>query len=174
MRQFSIPQEDEYPAYLKYYINLVKDENDIIEKLQLQAKEILALIESTSDILLNTSYAEGKWTIAQLVIHLIDTERIFCTRALCFARGEKQSLPGYKEDDYVSEAYANERSKESLLEEYIANRISTLSFFKGLSKKAHMYMGEASGLNVSVRALLYAIAGHETHHLNVLKEKYLA
>ena len=158
---------------MKYYISLVKDESDIIEKLQLQAKEILGLIEGVSELLLESSYAEGKWTITQLIIHLIDTERIFCTRALCIARGEKQSLPGYEQDDYVLNAYGNERSKESLLEEYIANRISTIAFFKGLSNKTHGVMGEASGLAISVRSLLFAIAGHEVHHINVLKEKYL-
>lgn len=173
MPQFLAPQESEYPEYMKYYISLVKDESNIIEKLQLQAKEVLSLVEGVSEPLLETSYTEGKWTIAQLMIHLIDTERIFCTRALCIARGEKKSLPGYEQDDYVLNAYGYERSKESLLEEYIANRISTIAFFKGISNKTHGAMGEANGLAISVRSLLFAIAGHEVHHINVLKEKYL-
>ncbi len=172
MRHFIAPLETEYPDYFKSYIDLVKDE-DLLLFMQQQAKEVLKIVEDTDDIFLDDSYEAGKWTIKELVIHLIDTERIFCTRALHIARGEKKSLPGYEEDDYVREADAARRSKESLLEEYIANRISTLAFFKGLSKQKHGMLGVANGLNVSVRSLLYVIAGHEKHHLQVLKERYI-
>jgi len=173
MRVFSYPIKDEYPPYLGTYIDLVKDEKDILQLMQRQAKEIIGLIEGVSDVFMDEAYAEGKWTISELIIHLIDSERIFCTRALCFARGEKQSLPGYEQDDYVLQSRAAERSKQSILEEYIANRIATLAFFKGLSKKTHDIQGQANGLIVSVRALLYTIAGHEKHHLGVLKDRYL-
>jgi uncharacterized damage-inducible protein DinB len=172
MRSFIAPQQTEYPPYFEPYISKVKDE-DILSFLQLQAKELLSIVENTDDIFLDDSYETGKWTMKELVIHLIDTERIFCTRALQIARGEAKSLPGYEQDDYVREADAARRTKESLLEEYIANRISTLAFFKGLSKQTHGKVGIANELNVSVRSLLYAIAGHEKHHLEVLKNKYL-
>lgn len=173
MRDFSYPSRDEYPAYFEVYINLVSEEKDILGFLQAQAKEILGIVEGVNDLFLDEAYAEGKWTMKQLIIHLIDVERIFCTRALCFARGEQHSLPPFNEDDYVTKAYAEVRSKESVLEEYIANRISTLAFFKGLSKKTHGNIGKANGLDISVRSLLYAIAGHEKHHLEVLKDRYL-
>ena len=172
MRHFIAPQKNEYPDYLTNYIDLVKGE-DLLLFMQQQAKEILSIVEDTDDIFLDDSYESGKWTMKELVIHLIDSERIFCTRALHIARGDTQSLPGYEQDDYVREADAARRTKESLLEEYIANRISTLAFFKGLSKQTHGMMGVANGLNVSVRSLLFAIAGHEKHHLEVLKEKYV-
>ena len=172
MRHFTAPQASEYPAYFEPYISLVKDE-DLLSFMQQQAKEVLSIVEDTGDIFLDDSYETGKWTMKELIIHLIDTERIFCTRALHIARGNTQSLPGYEQDAYVDKADAARRSKESLLEEYLANRISTLAFFKGLSKQAHGLIGVANGLNVSVRSLLFAIAGHEKHHLQVLKDKYL-
>jgi uncharacterized damage-inducible protein DinB len=132
MPNFIFPNETEYPSYLSYYIHKLTSEEDLLLTLQHQAQEVISLLEGVSEALMDESYAEGKWSIKELIIHLIDSERIFCTRALCFARGEKQTLPGYEEDDYVREAFAMERSKESLLEEYVANRISTLACFKGL------------------------------------------
>lgn len=121
----------------------------------------------------NYRYAEGKWTPKDILLHLIDAERIFAYRALRIARNDKTALPGFEENDYVIEANAEERSMESLLEEYFDVRKATISLFLSFSADALKRLGEASGFSVSVRAIGYIILGHEKHHANVIIERYL-
>ena len=118
-------------------------------------------------------YAEGKWTIKDIILHLIDAERIFAYRALRIARNDKTALPGFEENDYVISANANEREFESLLKEYIIVREATISLFENLSETDLLKPGTASNASVSVRGIGYCILGHELHHKNIIIERYL-
>jgi len=167
-----VPTPAEYPPYYEQYISKVSSTKDILAQLKKQETLVLDLISSLSDEQLIYAYDEGKWTIAELLNHLIDTERIFTYRALSIARGEEGSLPGYNHDAYVQTSFANAKSKMQLKEEYETNRKSTIALFRGFENERVDIMGEANGLKISVRSILYIIAGHEVHHLQVLKEKY--
>ncbi|WP_435354230.1 DinB family protein [Emticicia sp. SJ17W-69] len=122
---------------------------------------------------LHFRYAEGKWTPIEVLGHIIDTERILAYRALCIARGEKQSLPGFEEEDYVKATNFEKQSLRNLLLHYKAVRKANLLLFKTLSTKEWKRIGKANNINYSARALAWLIAGHEIHHLNILKERYL-
>lgn len=119
------------------------------------------------------SYAPGKWSIKELVQHVMDTERIFSYRALCFARGETASLPGYDENLYAQNCFAAWRDAESIIEEYKAIRNSTLHLYRSFTPTALERTGIANNLQQNVLRIAFIIAGHELHHFNVLKERYL-
>lgn len=121
----------------------------------------------------NYRYAEGKWTPKDILLHLVDAERIFAYRALRIARNDKTALPGFEENDYVIEAKAEERSMSSLLEEYSEVRKATISLFLNFGEEVLKRLGEASNCSVSVRAIGYIILGHEKHHVDVIFERYL-
>ena len=118
-------------------------------------------------------YAEGKWTIKDIILHLIDAERIFAYRALRIARNDNTALPGFEENDYVVAANANNREYESLLAEYETVRNATISLFETFSSEDLLRLGTASNNSVSVRAIGYIMLGHELHHKNVILERYL-
>ena len=118
------------------------------------------------------AYESGKWSINEVLLHIIDAERVFVYRALCIARNEKQALPGFDQNDYVTGSRANDYSIAQLVENYNALRTSTEVFFQQLSSQDLKKMGTASDKTVSVRALAYILAGHEQHHLKVLKNRY--
>ena len=118
-------------------------------------------------------YAEGKWTIKDIILHLIDAERIFAYRALRIARNDKTALPGFEENDYVVTANANNREYESLFTEYETVRNATISLFKTFTSEDFLRLGTASNNSISVRAIGYITLGHELHHKNVILERYL-
>lgn len=118
------------------------------------------------------AYAPGKWTVKEVILHCIDTERIFCTRALMIARGETKSIPGYDHDLYVAHSNANDRTLESLHAELFAQRQSTRILFESFSDSELKKIGIANENRISVRAIAYIIPGHCLHHLKVLREKY--
>lgn len=162
-----------FATYYQHYINLVNDNSNFIdelEKVHQQTNETLDLITEEKAA---SAYADGKWTIKELLVHLIDTERIFCTRALCFARNDKTNLPGYDHDNYVTHSAANERSLCDIAKEYDLVRASTIALFKSFTKEMLNREGTANNNPLTVLAIGYIIAGHEIHHINVLKEKYL-
>lgn len=165
------PKTHEYPAWAETYIKLI-DGNDVISLLERQAIEypdfIRNLIEKA-----DYAYAPGKWTIKELAGHIIDTERILVYRLTCFARNEKQPLPGFEEDDYVANAHFSDRSLLSLSEEFSLLRKSNLYLFKSLTDAELEQMGTASNRQITVRALLFVIAGHIMHHVQIIKERYL-
>ena len=168
------PTEKEYQqsSYQSRYIDLVSHEN-VLEALQKNAVlvvETFAKIPAEKELF---RYAEGKWTIREMLGHIIDTERIMMYRALCIARGEKQVLPGFEENEYVLWANFNKRSLKSMLQEYKLQRKLNLMMVKNLSQKSLKNMGKANNLPLSTRAILWIVAGHELHHLNILREKYL-
>ena len=118
-------------------------------------------------------YAIGKWTIKDIILHLIDAERIFAYRALRIGRGDMKLLAGFEENDYVTNANANGRSLESLIEDFQLVRKSTLLLFENFSDKQLMYLGTSSDNIISVRAIGFLISGHQNHHLKIVQERYL-
>ena len=174
MTELSInrPDATEYAPYYERYVSLVPG-GDILASLGRQLDETLLLLGSISEERAGFRYAPGKWSIKELVGHLIDTERIFAYRALCFARGDKTPLPGYDQNDYVRGASFDEYSLNDLASEFAHVRRANLSLFKHLDGEALKRKGTASDNEMSVRALAYIIAGHELHHMNVLRSRYL-
>lgn len=167
------PYKNEYPQniYFSYYIEQVDNQN-VIEALTLQKEVVINLYKNLSEAQKSFRYAEGKWSPQEILGHLTDTERIFGYRVLCIARGEKQSLPSFDENDYAIAAKFSEQSFESLLNQYRLVREGAIALFSSLSEEASTQIGFANGNSVSARALVSMIAGHELHHLKVLKEKY--
>jgi uncharacterized damage-inducible protein DinB len=163
---------NEYVAYQKMYLDLVEAEQ-IVTLLDRSLKDFVGFINGLPDDMLNYAYQEGKWTIKELILHMIDTERIFQYRALRFSRDDKTILPGFSENDFVSYSNANSRTKESLLAEYRAVRESTIVLYKTFSDEVLLIVGSSSGGTMSVRGLGYLIVGHQAHHVNVIKERYL-
>ena len=169
----SRPEETEYLSYYGKYVSLVPNDN-ILEVLSSQLDETLALLRSVSETRAGFRYADGKWSIKELVGHIIDTERIFAYRALRFARNDRTPLPGYEQDDYIRNASFDACTLADLAAEFESVRRSTLFLFKHLDTDAWMRKGPASEAEVSVRALAYIIAGHELHHREILRDKYLS
>ncbi|MBR9921994.1 MAG: DinB family protein [Bacteroidetes bacterium] len=166
------PKPEESAAYYHTYINLVLGE-DPVAHLDTAGREILRFLESIPAAKWDYRYAPGKWTIKEVVMHMIDTERVFAYRALRFGRNDLTELPGFDQDLFVSNAGANNRSAPSLIKEYQHVRDTTMQLLKHLPSEAWQRSGVASGHPVSVRALAYMIGGHELHHLRILKERYL-
>ncbi|MCH7517105.1 MAG: DinB family protein, partial [Bacteroidetes bacterium] len=120
----------------------------------------------------NYSYANGKWTVKEVLGHVVDTERIMTYRALAFARGEKQSLPEFEQDDYVAESNFKRRSLDDLINEYNTVRTSNIILFKSFDEKILNRRGMVSKSEITVLALIYIIAGHEKHHMKFLRDRY--
>jgi len=165
------PKQEEALAYFHNYINLVQDGN-ILKTLKNNHIETQKLIENMSAEKGNYKYAEGKWTIKEVLLHLIDTERIMSYRALRIARNDKTDIPGFEQDDYVPTSNAANRTLAEISEEFNSLRASTLSMIKYFTPEMIDRKGTSNGNLVSVRALIYIIAGHELHHINILKERY--
>lgn len=166
------PSIGEYPAYYGGYINLVPEGNlpDILSK---QLKDTTALLSGITETQANYRYADGKWTLKEVIGHITDTERIMSYRLLRISRGDKTPLAGYNDEDYVEEASFHTRSISELMEDFQAVRRSTLSLLRGMPETARNRTGFANKSEISVNALLYIIAGHELHHVKILKERYL-
>ena len=159
-------------GWIDKYIAKSNDEN-LIEGLKRQTNETLTLLSSLTDEQWQHSYAPGKWTIAQLVIHLMDTERMFCYRSLVFARGDQHELHGYDEDLYAANCGADARSGKSIMEEYIVVRTATVALFSNLPSDKLDNSGIANKVTMTPRALAWATLGHEIHHVGVMRERYL-
>lgn len=166
------PNPSTLTAYQKAYVDLVR-EGDLIHILDGNSKRVFQLLFSLTSDKLKYRYAEGKWSIPQILVHMIDTERIFSYRILCIARGDKTPLPGYEENDYAKACNADERNFNDILEEYIIVRKSTLSLLKSLNESYLLNQGITNNTPVSVLTLCYMLAGHEIHHVSVIKEKYI-
>ncbi len=154
------------------YINQVP-EGDIIELLERQFEKTLHLLEPVCEEKADHRYAPNKWSIKELIGHIIDSERVFAYRALCFARNDTNPLPGMEQDDWVKYSNLSKRTLKDFLNEFRLVRLANILLFKSFDEEISMRKGMASGFEFSVRALVYIIAGHEKHHFKVLKEKYL-
>lgn len=168
----SRPEPAEYPNELNQYISLVPG-NDLLEYFDTQTLSIASLASTLSEEQLLFRYAEGKWSVKDIFCHLIDCERIYNYRALCIARGDKTELPGFEENDYAKTAHADARNIDGIITEYKSVRASSIELFKSFDDKILLRSGIANGSMRSVRATGYSLAGHEIHHLNVIKERYL-
>jgi uncharacterized damage-inducible protein DinB len=166
------PDQSDYAPYYANYIKLV-DGEDILKILNDQSKITQDILNSFSEHKGNYRYADGKWTVKEVVGHLLDTERVFAYRALCIARGEKKSLPGIEQDDYVKEGNFNRRELFELNYEFRLLRESNLLLFRSFTSEMLLNRGFASEASVTVLAILFIIAGHEKHHIKVLREKYM-
>jgi SAM-dependent methyltransferase len=169
--RFSFPSPDEYEPYYESYLVLLP-EGDILDILEAQLRETLALLRGLGDAQAAFAYAPGKWSIKEVIGHIIDTERIFAYRGLCFARGDSTPLPGFEQDDYVLGAEFNSRPTESLAGEFEHLRHSNIFLFSTWSEAVQMRRGMANGKAVTARAIPFILAGHERHHLNILRERY--
>ena len=162
-----------FSEYFKHYINLVDDNENVISALEHTHQRTNELLDLITEEQGSYAYADGKWTIKELLIHLIDTERIFCNRALRFARNDKTDLPGYDHDEYVKHSGASERSICDICKEYNSVRQGTIALFNSFNPAMLNKEGTANNNNLTVLAIGFIISGHETHHINVLEEKYL-
>lgn len=166
------PASGEYVPYFAQYVDLVP-EGDILDLLRRQVDETAALVGKLSDRDADYRYAEGKWSVKEVVGHLADAERIFLYRALCFARGEPKELPGWDENEYVARAAFGARRLADLVAELQTARASTVAFFSGLDAQELLRRGSANQRGYSVRAVAYITAGHERHHCRIIRERYL-
>jgi hypothetical protein len=165
------PQQDEYGDYYEDYINLVESPN-VIQALIQQGQKVYILIQQLSDEEASYRYADDKWSVKEIIGHLIDTERIMAYRALCISRGDQTSLPGYDHESYVEQGNFDQRSLQSLSTEYDALRNANISMFSSFTREQIFRKGTANGVSVSVRGLAFIIGGHEKHHLDILDQKY--
>lgn len=167
-----LPSKDEYAEWYAGYVALVPD-GDIIAALALQPDDLDTLLGGVTETASTFRYAAGKWSIRQLVGHLIDAERVFALRALCFSRGETAALPGFDENSYVaSSAYADVPLTD-LRREFRTLREANAMMFGRFGTQEWDRRGIASGYSVSVRALAYIMVGHPRHHMKVIGERYL-
>ena len=167
------PAEGDYLPYALSYINQIPDSQDPREALRHQPQEIHAVFAGLSEAQAEKPYADGKWSLKEMLLHQIDSERIFAYRALRFARGDSRDLHGFEQDDYVAHSRANARSIGSLLAEYDAVRAATIALFDTFGEDELNRRGTANGGPATVRALLYIVPGHERHHLTIVRERYL-
>jgi len=166
------PLESEYAPYYQSYVARVS-EDDVLPVLRSQLDELDALLSKVKPDGETYAYAEGKWSIRELVGHLIDGERVFGYRAFCIARGESQNLPGFDQNDYLLTAPYGQIDLEDLLSELRLVRQANLAMLRNLDEGAWARLGTANGNEVSVRALVFIMAGHVRHHMGVLRERYL-
>lgn len=164
---------DEYASFYESYLSKVSNEYTLIEELEISVHRMIKFVQNIPLDKFDYRYAEGKWTIKDILQHLIDTERIFAYRALRFARNDMTELAGFKENDYAIQAKANVRTIQDLLTELAVVRQATLSLFKSFSEEQLLRKGIASNTIISVRALGFTIIGHQNHHQQVFEERYL-
>ena len=165
------PNKNDYAPYYDRYISLVEGD-DINKILFTQWKETQEVLNSFSAAMGSYSYEPGKWAVKEVVGHLIDTERVMAYRAMCIARVEKQPLPGFDQDAYVKSGNFNKRELSDLNYEFRLLRESNMLLAKGFDEAALQRRGVANKNEVTVLGLLYIIAGHEKHHMNILQERY--
>ena len=166
------PAPTEHAPYYEKYVSLVPD-GDIVSTLSAQGGATLSLLAGISESRADSRYAPDKWSIKELVGHVIDSERIFAYRALRFARNDTTPLSGFEQDDYVLNSAFGELPLTEIAVEFDCLRCATVYMFKALTAEAWLRTGAANGNEVSVRALAHIIAGHELHHVGILRARYL-
>lgn len=172
MVQHKLLSPDEYAPYMAAYLSTVGDVN-LVEELEISVHRFIRFVRDIPMDKYDYRYAEGKWTIKDIIQHLIDVERVFSYRAMAFARGEVQALPGFDEQAYAREALGHKRHLTSLLSEFSEVRHASITLFKGFSPELLLRKGTANGASVSVRAIGFALIGHQNHHQAVFQERYL-
>jgi hypothetical protein len=165
------PAESEFAEYYQRYVRQVPDGN-LLAGLEQQGRDTVTLLRGVDEKKSQFRYADGKWTIREVVGHLIDTERVFAYRALSFARGDHTALPSFDENEWARTSNAGRRALSELIAEFEAVRTATLAMFRGFSDGEFAREGVASNNPITVRALAYIVAGHERHHVKILRERY--
>jgi uncharacterized damage-inducible protein DinB len=173
VRDIPKPQSCEYPEYASMYIDLLPGDGRLLDHLARARAATTDLVAGLPEKTLLRRYAPDKWTIKEILVHIVDDERIYAYRALRFARGDLAPLPGFEQDAFVASSQANERPAADILAEYAAVRDATIALFRGLPEPALLRSGLADGKRATVRALGYHIAGHEAHHIAIVRERYL-
>ncbi len=167
------PEAHQFPSWASVYIDKISDDGHVLDHLQTALEDLVQTIEPLSEEQLLYRYEADKWTVKEMLVHIMDAERVFTYRGMGCARKDKTSFPGFDHNSYVPVSNANERSISSILTEYKALRAATVAFFSNLTDEAFNEVGEASGLPCSAKAMVYMIAGHEQHHLGIIRERYL-
>ncbi len=173
IRSMNRPEKSEYDPYYENYISLVEND-DIIDTLGSQPTRLQDVLTALPEDRGTYAYADGKWSIKQLLGHLIDGERMFAYRLLRISRDDQTPIEGFEQDGYIENANSNERSFAELLEEFSLLRRANMIFFSNMTPEAWARVGTANNAKISARALVYIMAGHIEHHLRILKERYLA
>lgn len=166
------PSSITYPGFFHQYINAVP-ESDLSDAFNVQLPVINSFLSSISEERSTYAYAAGKWTIKEILQHMIDTERIFSYRALCFSRKEEKMLPGFEQDDYVINATANDRTWHSLGNEFLIVRQSTHSLFNSFTDKMLTIDGHFNNMTNTTAGMGFIILGHFYHHKKIIEERYL-
>lgn len=162
----------DFQKYVQRYLDLIPSD-DWLEELKKTGDKTVELYAQLSEEQSLFAYAEGKWTLKELLLHLSDTERVFQYRILAFLRGDQNELPGFDEELYATQSFANERSLNSLLEEYQLIRKSSQVLLESASSSALQNVGTANGNQISAETIGKLIVGHNEHHLNIIRERYL-
>ncbi len=166
------PTEGTYNPYFKKYIDQVPEENIAIA-FKNQLPVLTTFLHSITEEKSNFAYAPGKWTIKELLQHMIDTERIFAFRSLCFARKDPNPLPGFEEDDYAANSNANNRTWKDLAEEFLLVRKTTEMLFNSFTAEALLQSGTASNNPATALSMGFTAIGHVYHHKKIVEERYL-
>jgi exoribonuclease II len=166
------PSPTTYPEYFQRYIKQVKEDDlKLAFKNQMPAAEIF--FQSINEEFSKKKYAEGKWTIKEVLQHIIDAERVFSYRAMCFARKEQHILPSFDENGYALNSNANNRDWNELIEEFAATRKSTEYLFNSFTDEALNTVGKASDYTITVTAVGFVTVGHVNHHIRIIQERYI-
>lgn len=165
------PAPDEFASWFQSYVQRVPD-GDVFAHLERQGRATCSLLAAAGEAVGEHAYAPGKWTVKRVWQHVTDGERLFCYRALCIARGDAAPLPGFDENAYAANDGSGGRRLADVIAEFAAVRASTLQLFRGFDAVAWTRRGTANGHPASARSLPWVIAGHELHHLAVLRERY--
>lgn len=163
---------NEYADFYKSYIQALEDV-ELIEELEISLHDFIRFVQNIPMDKFDYRYAEGKWTIKEIIQHLIDSERVFSYRALRISRNDKTPLPGFDENEYVANSNGNKRNLQGLLTELAVIRQATLSLFNTFSQEQLQFVGIASENEISVRAIGFIIIGHQKHHQKIFAERYL-
>lgn len=161
------------PEFYHKYVRLV-NETEVVEALENNTKDTLPFLKNIPEEKWNYRYADGKWSIKEMIQHCTDAERIFSYRALCIARGEKVNLPGFDENSYAAATDADRRSKEELLLEFETVRKATISLYGSFTGEQLLRTGTANNKPIGVNSIGFITVGHLMHHLNILQERYLS
>lgn len=165
------PKIGDYSDYFQGYIDRVPD-GDVLAMLPQQAERMIALMKNATEEQGNYAYAEGKWSVKRLLLHIADGERMFCYRAMCVARGDEQELPQFDENAYAINDGSDHRTLASIVDEYASVRAATTTLFAGFDDSAWSKRGVANGSPVTTAALPWIIVGHDLHHCAILQERY--
>jgi hypothetical protein len=172
MKKITKPNYTEHAMYYEQYVQLVDDKKSVLDQLKANSKWLETAFLTYSEAQLCTPYAPEKWSLKDLLVHIIDCERVFVYRAMRFARNDKTPMPFFDENEFAKEAQANHIPIKKLLKEYKTTRQASIAFFNNLPASFMKRAGIASSFTMSVRACAWIIAGHELHHVAVMKERY--